>query len=387
MKIIKEWVPGTPLVLSGLKLKKLPNIPRGVEVLDCSYNSIKYIHSLPRSIRELNCQGNMMECIENIPKNIVRINMSFNCIDELNLSKCKKLKYINLSWNNFTQVPKIPKSLEYLNICYNNICSLDLFDCNLTELDAYNCSIKMIYRLPDTLKTLNCEFNNLITIPFLPDNIETMNCSHNKLFYIPPLPSKLRFLDCSDNCIFVIPALPPTLQYFYCSNNNLYEIPMLPYRLEDFSYINNPLMYQPIFQEDVNPDSLNINEFMVLKNYIVEKEVDVIPETDLGNAFDFITLEDVNINSFLDQDKYNIIILSGSVKYACNRGDIINYLNKHKSEYVRFPWGQSIYYINGLELTKLDYLLYKIESTGRVIPDTVLHYLKACKISELAIKG
>lgn len=381
--IINKWEPGTPLIISGLKLKKLPRIPSGVEILDCSYNNIRHIHSLPRSVKELRCQGNMMESIEYIPKNIVKINLSFNCLTNLDLSKCKKLKYINLSWNNFTHVPKLPKSLEYLGICYNNILNIDITESNLIDLDAYNCNSIMVQPLPSSLKNLNCQFNNLMMLPFLPSNLETLNCSHNKLFYIPPLPQRLNYLDCSDNCIFIIPVLPSVLRNFYCDNNSIYELPIFPNSLENFSYMNNPLIRGPLFQADINPDSLYINQYMIIKNYFVKNEIDVIPEHNLGTAFDFINLEDVNINDFLNQDKYNIILLSGDVRYACNRDEIINYLNKQVSEYTKLPWGQKIHYKNGVDLTKLDYLVYKIVNTGHVIPDTVLHKLEPYKISQI----
>lgn len=74
---------------------------------------------------------------------ILEINLK-NIIGLLDLSKFKKLKKLDYSFNNIFKISNIPETLEWINISYNlleNICGLEL---------------------PNNLKYLNLSNNNLI---------------------------------------------------------------------------------------------------------------------------------------------------------------------------------------------------------------------------------
>ena len=111
---------------------------------------------------------------------------------------------LNLSDLNLGSLPDIPETVKIL-VCDRN---------DLTELP-----------LLSHLEALSCENNQLKKIPFIP-NLTYLNCSHNYIGKIPLL-SKLILLDCNDNNITKIPFLPNLLE-LTCSDNRITTIPILP---------------------------------------------------------------------------------------------------------------------------------------------------------------
>ena len=55
---------------------------------------------------------------------------------------------------------------------------------NLTITDK---NIKMLNKLPLTLKYLDCSGLNLLNLPELPPTLEYLNCSDNRIIYFPEL--------------------------------------------------------------------------------------------------------------------------------------------------------------------------------------------------------
>ncbi|HZF99956.1 MAG TPA: hypothetical protein VEY71_03100, partial [Chitinophagales bacterium] len=94
--------------------------------------------------------------------------------------------------------------------------------------------------LPDRLRQLYCNDNDLDFLPPLPDSLLVLVCADNNLTSLPPLPEGFSVLNCMDNLLDSLPALPASLSDLYCANNNLAAIPPLPYSLHVFRIANNP---------------------------------------------------------------------------------------------------------------------------------------------------
>ena len=142
---------------------------------------------------------------------------SFNEI--LNLDNYNKITYLDCDDNNLTSLPELPESLMDMNCSFNNLTSLP--------------------KLPKSLKWLSCHHNNLTSLPELSKSLEYLYCSFNKLTSLPKLPKSglvwsaknltsvlvyqksLIEFSCTSNKLTSLPKLPKSLKYFLCDNNNL----------------------------------------------------------------------------------------------------------------------------------------------------------------------
>jgi len=100
---------------------------------------------------------------------------------------------------------------KYLDSLSEDILTLDISD-------------KGIQSLPDltrfkNLKVLDCESNQLTSLPTLPQNLKILNCFDNELTSLPSLPQNLEVLKCSNNKLTSLPTLPQNLKIFNCSEN------------------------------------------------------------------------------------------------------------------------------------------------------------------------
>lgn len=106
-------------------------------------------------------------------------------------------KTLNLSRCYLTELPPLPPGLTRL-FCERN---------RLTHLPD---------DLPDTLKFIDCSFNNLTCLPStLPRDLDQLYCVNNRIRSLPlRFPPRLRILYCSDNLLTCLPpSLPPSLEY------------------------------------------------------------------------------------------------------------------------------------------------------------------------------
>jgi hypothetical protein len=97
------------------------------------------------------------------------------------------------------------------------------------------------------LKTLNCEFNYLKSLPELPASVKYIHCCMNKITSLPArLPPGLVFMACGRNRITELPViLPPSLTGLYCYDNLISVMPPLPPNMEDLRCGKNPLIRLP----------------------------------------------------------------------------------------------------------------------------------------------
>jgi len=111
---------------------------------------------------------------------------------------------------------------------------LRLLDCNYNELIS-------LPELNSTLQLLYCCNNRLDSLPKLPVNLVFLNCSGNRISILPKLPVKLHTLYCYNNILYCLPPLNKQLQILNCINNNLIRLPLIHDNLDDFHYYNNPI--------------------------------------------------------------------------------------------------------------------------------------------------
>ena len=101
--------------------------------------------------------------------------------------------------------------------------------------------------LPNSLGKLQCNFNNLTSLPKLPNSLERLDCYFNKLTSLPSLPSSIRILYCYNNELTSLPDLPSSIKGLHCYNNELTSLPDLPNSLEYLDCRNNQLISLPDF--------------------------------------------------------------------------------------------------------------------------------------------
>ena len=78
--------------------------------------------------------------------------------------------------------------------------------------------------MPQTLKEIGFNNNQLTYLPTLPQNLEKLYCSNNQLTSLPSLPQTLKEIGFNNNQLTSLPTLPQNLEELYCSNNPISEI-------------------------------------------------------------------------------------------------------------------------------------------------------------------
>ncbi|MFY8037631.1 MAG: hypothetical protein ACOVMQ_10720, partial [Cyclobacteriaceae bacterium] len=102
------------------------------------------------------------------------------------------------------------------------------------------------------LLELNCEYNQLTSLPTLPNTLKKLDCSNNKLTSLPALPLGLTYLACISNQLSILPPLPLGLTYLNCSSNQLSILPPLPNGLKFLSCAYNQLNSLPALPSELD---------------------------------------------------------------------------------------------------------------------------------------
>ncbi len=103
---------------------------------------------------------------------------------------------------------------------------------DIVNVNYLDCSYFNIQNLDgiqyfDSLKNLNCSYNQLTGLPALPSTLRILNCIGNQLTSLPPLPLTLLWLHCTGNQLSALPVLPNTLTELRCAGNQLLALPTL----------------------------------------------------------------------------------------------------------------------------------------------------------------
>lgn len=136
---------------------------------ECGFNNITSIvfetgdvtniRNLPNHITRIDIVGNLLTHLEDLPESLVDLNVSDNGIKRLDISALKHLKSLNIANNELVELILTP-SIETLH-CQNN---------KLVELDLEGM---------DTLHTLNCNGNPLLSITHFQDTIQNFIMENN----------------------------------------------------------------------------------------------------------------------------------------------------------------------------------------------------------------
>ncbi len=162
------------------------------------------------------------------------------------------LNQLNCQYNQLTSLPNLPASLTVLS-CYGNLLtSLPALPTSLTFLLCAGNLLSSLPALPVALKFLSCLQNQLTSLPVLPDSLNVLNCGSNLLTSLPPLPTLITDLICSENQLSSLPALPALIANFDCNHNQLTSLPNLPPLLIELNCRYNQLSSLPVIPNTLN---------------------------------------------------------------------------------------------------------------------------------------
>ena len=130
--------------------------------------------------------------------------MEFNIENYLN-SLDENTEVIDVSFKNLKYLPDLSrfKKLKELNCSYNKL--------------------TFIHSLNKTLKKLVCDYNYLTFLPILNEELEKLYCSYNQLTFLPILRENLKIINCSHNKLSSLPTINKKLKIFIFYNNRIHE--------------------------------------------------------------------------------------------------------------------------------------------------------------------
>ena len=191
---------------------------------------------------------NYPDCIVNDSLNLDALGGITNLnLDGLNISSLDGIQYfddlisLNCDNNNLISIPTLPDGLISLSCSGNQLTEISVLPSSLTSFSCDNNNLSVLPTLPDGLITASCSGNQLTEISVLPSSLTSFSCDNNNLTVLPTLPDGLTILSCSSNQLTEINTLPTGLTSFSCDNNNLIVLPVLPVSLTSLSCSGNQL--------------------------------------------------------------------------------------------------------------------------------------------------
>ncbi len=154
VSIIKKEIHGmTYLNLGGYKLDKIPDFVFDMDnlgYLDLSYNNLSEINEIPSDLIYLSIRYNNIKYYDFANKGLKRIILEGNRINEVPLINSDNLLAINLSFNKLEQFPELKtKNIILLNLHGNRIFHVPDDLCRLSNLVKLYLGFNKIERLPD----------------------------------------------------------------------------------------------------------------------------------------------------------------------------------------------------------------------------------------------
>lgn len=160
----------------------------------------------------------------------------------------KNLRTLNCSYSSITSLPPLPGTLKRLICRQTRLTGLPPLPSTLEYLDcSVDSFVHSLPSLPISLTSLYCDLDSISSLPTLPSNLINLSASDNSLSIIPVLPSSIKYLNISRNHVSALPALPVGLMYLYCDGNRLSSLPTLPDSLVQLKcFENNNLSTLPV---------------------------------------------------------------------------------------------------------------------------------------------
>ena len=225
--------------------------------------------------------------IDDLPNTITILNLNYDDLYEFpDLTRFTNLQELYIVKNNFITIPKLPDTLKILDCSWNNtITSFHSIPPNLVELHCQGNKLSYLPLLPSSLEHLSCGTNNFDFIPPLPSNLKKLFCMNNNLTMLPILPNTLTYLDCSKNQIKRLPICSRNLHMFSCSYNKLTEIPNSYFNVKLLYCSNNDIISLPFLSKNlacIKCDNTwlystfnlhNVEEYSYFMNTIVARDI------------------------------------------------------------------------------------------------------------------
>ncbi|AXY34338.1 NEL-type E3 ubiquitin ligase domain-containing protein [Yersinia pseudotuberculosis] len=192
--------------------------------------------SLPDTLpacNELNIMGNKLtELPATLPDNLQKLNASFNQLRTLPNTLPASLLSLNVYINELERLPEpLPEGLKTLDVGNNESLQLpNRFPPNLESLGIVSCGLTELPTLPNSLKRLDADSNQLRTLPeTLPISLLRLSVTSNQLTQLPEtLPTSLSLLMVLGNRLTALPEnLPGSLRCISAEYNQLSQLPDL----------------------------------------------------------------------------------------------------------------------------------------------------------------
>lgn len=152
-------------------------------------------------------------------------------------------------------IPKYIRSLSIGN-CKIETIKGDFYDLKkLYQLDLSGNQLSFLPKLPKYLTTLYCNDNQLNSLPELPDTLYELQCQNNQLTSLPKLSPKLTFLTAYNNQLTSLPKLPASLEVLNIYNNKIEKLPKFKPSI-NVILCNNPGSSELCNISRVNPDNV-----------------------------------------------------------------------------------------------------------------------------------
>jgi Leucine-rich repeat (LRR) protein len=171
--------------------------------------------------------------LNNLPDNVEKIDLSNKNLYELpDLSKFHNLKELNCENNQLASIPTFP-NLKILYCSHNFIVSFPI----LPNIEILHCSNNHLTSLPifPNLKILDCQGNRITSLPISP-NLISLQCCNNRITIIPSFPN-LKKLNCSNNKTTSI--MPRNLEKLQCSHNQITDVLGNIHPIQNLKILNN----------------------------------------------------------------------------------------------------------------------------------------------------
>lgn len=121
---------------------------------------ITSITNVPEGIERLICPKNFLFSLEDLPSSLQHLEIPHNYLSTINLAPCKKLQYVNISYNALEKIEKLPTDIVEMQLNNNALRHLDLRGLDrLKILNVSNNKISVIENLTDEITDLNIDNN------------------------------------------------------------------------------------------------------------------------------------------------------------------------------------------------------------------------------------
>lgn len=207
------------------ELEEIPVLPESLKTLDCFTNKkVRYLPDLRDGLEILRCSGNAITHIPKLPDHLTELRYgSPELTVHPQLDHLEDLRIVKI--HDATRLDHLPDLPETIH-----------------ELEVIGCTIHQPMSLPSDIEQLTfeeSEFGDGILANF-PDKVTSLTVTRCKnIDTLPDFPGGLVILNCSGQYLTELPAFPPNLMILNCHDCGLKFLPPLPDSLGSVQYYGN----------------------------------------------------------------------------------------------------------------------------------------------------